>query len=76
MRGLPPATLARGMRGLAGLKENSCCCPLHPHTTPFQEEKYILGVIYGGLLWADMNAATPLGAWGRSVMSLVAGLLI
>ena len=22
------------------------------------------------LLWADMNAATPLGAWGRSVMSL------
>ena len=23
------------------------------------------------LLWADMDAATPLGAWGRSVMSLV-----
>ena len=24
----------------------------------------------GVLLWADMNAATPLGAWGRSVLSL------
>ena len=22
-------------------------------------------------VWADMNAATPLGAWGRSVISLV-----
>ena len=29
-----------------------------------------VGVIYGVLLWADMNAATQLGAWGRSVMSL------
>ena len=38
---------------------------------PFPEEKFILGVIYGGLLWADMNAATPLGARGRSVISLV-----
>ena len=28
------------------------------------------GVIYGVLLWADMNTATPLGARGRSVMSL------
>ena len=39
-------------------------------TTPFPEVKSILGVIYGVLLWADMNAATPLGAWGRSGMSL------
>ena len=30
----------------------------------------MLGVIYGVLLWADMNAATPLVARGRSVMSL------
>ena len=41
-----------------------------PRTTPFPEEKSILGVIYGVLLWADMNAATPLGAWGRSVIPL------
>ena len=26
--------------------------------------------MYGVLLWADMNAATPLGAWGRFVISL------
>ena len=26
--------------------------------------------MYGVLLPADMNAATPLGAWGRSAMSL------
>ena len=51
-------------------KANSSCCPLRPHTTPFSEEKPIPGVIYGVLLWADMNAATPLGAWGRSAMSL------
>ena len=44
--------------------------PLCPRTTPFPEGKYILGVIYGVLLWADMNTAIPLGAWGRSVMSL------
>ena len=30
----------------------------------------MLGVIYGVLLWADMTAATPLGAWGRSLISL------
>ena len=48
--------------------------PLRPRTTPFPEEKYILGVIYGVLLWADMNTATPLGAWGRSVFSLAAVL--
>ena len=37
---------------------------LCPHTTPFPEEMAILGVISGVLLWADMNAATSLGAWG------------
>ena len=52
------------------VKANPSCCPLRPRTTPFPEEKSILGVIYGVLLWADMNAATPLGARGRSVMSL------
>ena len=51
-------------------KENPTCYPLRPRTTPFPEEKSTLGVIYGVLLWADMNAATPLGAWGRSVISL------
>ena len=49
---------------------NSGCCPLRPRTTPSPEERSILGVIYGVLLWADMNAATPLGAWGRYVISL------
>ena len=29
----------------------------------------MLGVIYGVLLWADMHTATPLRAWGRSVIS-------
>ena len=38
-------------------KANSSCCPY-----AFQVEISILGVIYGVLLWADMNAATPLGA--------------
>ena len=37
---------------------------LRPRTTPFPEGKSTLVVIYGVLLWADMNAATPLGAWG------------
>ena len=32
---------------LLGLKVNSSCCPLRPHTTPFTEEKSIPGVIYG-----------------------------
>ena len=36
------------------------CCLLRPRTTPFPEENYKLGVIYGVLLWADMNAAAPL----------------
>ena len=47
----------------------SCC----PHALPyyhFHRGKSILGVIYRVLLWADMNAATPLGAWGRSVIPL------
>ena len=34
-----------------------------------QEKKSIIGVIQGVLLWADINTATPLGVWGRSVMS-------
>ena len=41
---------------------------LHP-AAPFPEENSILGVIYGVLLLADMNAATPLGSRGRSVIS-------
>ena len=45
--------------------------PLRPRTTPLPEEKHTLGVIYGVLLWADMNAATPLGARGRLVISIV-----
>ena len=45
-------------------KENSSCCLLRPRTTPFPEYKSILGVIYGVLLWADRNAATPLGGAG------------
>ena len=45
--------------------------PMRPRTTPFPVEKSILGVIYGVILWADMHAATPLGAWDCSVMSLV-----
>ena len=56
--------------GAAPPKVTSSCCTLRPNTTPFPEGKPIPGVIYGGLLWADMNAATPLGAWGRSMMSL------
>jgi hypothetical protein len=57
--------------GVFGLlvKVNPSCCSPCPRTTPSPEEKSILGVIYGVLLWADMNAATPLGAclafWSR-----------
>ena len=51
-------------RYAAGRKANPSCCPLRPRTAPFPEKKSILGVIYGVLLWADINAATPLGAWG------------
>ena len=51
---------------------NPSCYPLRPILPlPHPPEiKSILGVICGVLLWADMNAATPLGAWGRSVISL------
>ena len=48
------------------------CCPLRPHTTALPDKTYI-GVIYGVLLWADMNAATPSGAWGRSVHCTLLG---
>ena len=44
--------------------------PPAPLYYPFPTGKSILGVIYGVLLWADMHAATPLRAWGRSVISL------
>ena len=44
--------------------------PPAPPYYPFTRGKFILGVIYGVLLWADMNAATPLGVWGRFVISL------
>ena len=49
-------------------KVNVSCCTLRPRTTPSPEENSILGVMYGVLLWADMNTATPLGARGRSVI--------
>ena len=36
-----------------------------PRAPPyFPRGKSILGVMYGDLLWTDMNAATPLGARG------------
>ena len=43
-------------------KVHSSCCPLCPRTIPSPEERTLQGVMYGVLLWADMNAATPLGA--------------
>ena len=49
-------------------KVNVSCCTLRPRTTPSLEEKSILGVLYGVLLWADMNAATPPGSRGRSAL--------
>ena len=55
-------------------KVNVSCCPLRPRTTPFPEENSILGVIYGVLLWADMNAATPPGSRGRSALCAGVGL--
>ena len=45
---------------------------LRPPAPPyyrFPRGKSIIGVISGVLLWADMNTATPLGAWGHSVLS-------
>ena len=67
------------LKGTAGarcglLNANPSCCPLRPRTTPCLEEKSTPGVIYGVLLWAGMNAATPLGALWRSVISLASGL--
>ena len=64
----PRGTLIEGKATLS-------CCLLFPRTTPFPEEKSIPGVIYGVLLWADMNAATPLGARGCCVISLGRQLL-
>ena len=49
---------------------NSSCCPPRP-ILPLSQRKIHTRVIYIVLLWADMNAATPLGAWGCSVISLV-----
>ena len=54
-------------------KVNVSCCILRPRTTPFPEEISIPWVIYGGLLWADMNAATPPGSRGRSVLCAGSG---
>ena len=51
-----------------GRKVNVSCCTLRPRTTPSPEENSILGVMYGVLLWADMNAATPPGSRGRSAL--------
>ena len=58
------------IRKAEGVPWYPSCCPLRPILPHLQRGKAILGVIYGVLLWADMNAATPLGAWGRSVISL------
>ena len=45
--------------------------PRHiPAGAPFPEKNSILGVIYEVLLWADMNAATLLGARGCSVIAV------
>ena len=44
-----------------------------PAAAPLPEEKFIPGVIYSVLLWADMNAATPVGAWGCSIIAVVRG---
>ena len=46
--------------------------PPAPPYYPFPRGKIHTRVIYGVSLWADMNAATQLGAWGRSVTSLAA----
>ena len=54
----------------ATLKDNPSCCTLRPRTTPSPEEKSMLGLMYGVLLWASINAATPLGARGCSVIDV------
>ena len=55
------------------------CCPLlplRPRTTPFPEEKSTFGVIYVVLLWADMNAATPLGRGGALLFRVISPVMI
>ena len=48
---------------------------MRPHTTHPQRKIPYSRVIYEVLLWADMNAATPLGAGGgRSLISLQASV--
>ena len=47
---------------------NACCYTLRPRTTPLPEETSIPWVIHGALLRADVNAATPSGSRGRSVL--------
>ena len=64
------AHVARGAvtRGLGGTRQMSAAAPCDPVLPLPPEENSILGVIYGGLLWADMNAATPPGSRGRSAL--------
>ena len=61
---------------LSQARQIQAAAPPRPRTTPFPEETSILGVIYGVLLCADMNAATPLGAWGRSCPTVYEDLLL
>ena len=81
--GTPSASVVSG-RSLSGLptivnltndeqvtNANASCCTLRPRTTPSLEENSMLGVIYGVLLWADMNAATPGGGAQRSCQPAV-----
>ena len=55
----------RGIKVWRTPKGKFLLLPPAPPYYPFPEEKFILGVVYGVLLWADMNAAILLGAWGR-----------
>ena len=59
------------LRTIVCAKATSSCCPHAPPYYPFPRGISILGVIYGVSLWADTNAATPLGAWGHSVIAAV-----
>ena len=69
-----PCDGPRARRLLRNRQDRFQLLPLAPPVPPyypFPRGKSILGVIYGFLLWADMNAATPLGGvWGRPVISL------
>ena len=58
------------VRRLCAVRVTPAAAPCAPVLLHSQSKISILGVIYGVLLWADMNAATPLGALGRSVISL------